>query len=82
MKFELFQLFLSKPLPIYARLPRFYVKKLLKCNRYRFPKNVNKTLGIILYFPLGVILVILRVFIAFNAIFLTIILSNYPYIRR
>lgn len=48
----------------------------------RFPKNANKTLGIVLYFPLGIILVILRVFIAFNAIFLTIILSNYSYIRR
>jgi len=49
---------------------------------FRFPKTVNGTLGIIAYFPFGVILVILRVFIAINALFLTIILSNYPIIRR
>lgn len=49
---------------------------------FRFPKTVNETLRIIAYFPFGVILVILRVFIAINALFLTIILSNYPNIRR
>jgi ancient ubiquitous protein 1 len=48
----------------------------------RFPKTVNETLGLIAYFPFGVILVVLRVFIAINALFLTVILSNYPNIRR
>jgi len=49
---------------------------------FRFPKAVYETLGIIAYFPFGVILVVLRVFIAVNAILLTVILSNYPNIRR
>jgi len=49
---------------------------------FRFPKTVNETLGIIAYFPFGVILVVLRVFIAVHAILLTVMLSNYPNIRR
>jgi len=49
---------------------------------FRFPKTVNETLGIIAYFPFGVILVVLRVFIAINALLLTVMLSNYPNIRR
>ncbi|XP_025193768.1 ancient ubiquitous protein 1-like [Melanaphis sacchari] len=48
----------------------------------RFPKTVNETLGIIAYFPFGVVLVVLRIFIAINALLLTVILSNYPNIRR
>jgi len=48
----------------------------------RFPKNVNETLGIIAYFPFGVILAVLRVFIALNAVLLTILLNKYPYVRR
>ncbi|KAF0771420.1 ancient ubiquitous protein 1-like [Aphis craccivora] len=60
--------------------PNIVVENLVE--KSRFPKTVNETLGIIAYFPFGVILVILRVFIAINALFLTIILSNYPNIRR
>lgn len=60
--------------------PNIVVESLVE--KSRFPKTVNETLGIIAYFPFGVILVILRVFIAINALFLTIILSNYPNIRR
>ncbi|CAH1713864.1 unnamed protein product [Aphis gossypii] len=60
--------------------PNIEVESLVE--KSRFPKTVNETLGIIAYFPFGVILVILRAFIALNALFLTIILSNYPNIRR
>lgn len=49
---------------------------------FRFPKTVNETLGVIAYFPFGIILVVLRIFIAINALLLTIILSNYPNVRR
>ncbi|KAL4149566.1 hypothetical protein QTP88_003493 [Uroleucon formosanum] len=60
--------------------PNIEVENLVE--KSRFPKTVNETLGIIAYFPFGVILVVLRVFIAINAILLTVILSNYPNIRR
>lgn len=60
--------------------PNIEVKNLVE--KSRFPNTVNETLGIIAYFPFGVILVVLRVFIAINAILLTVLLSNYPNIRR
>ncbi|CAI6368244.1 unnamed protein product [Macrosiphum euphorbiae] len=60
--------------------PNIEVENLVE--KSRFPKTVNETLGIIAYFPFGVILVVLRVFIAINALLLTVILSNYPNIRR
>ncbi|XP_060879953.1 lipid droplet-regulating VLDL assembly factor AUP1-like [Metopolophium dirhodum] len=60
--------------------PNIEVENLVE--KSRFPKTVNETLGIIAYFPFGVILVVLRVFIAINALLLTVMLSNYPNIRR
>ncbi|XP_015380526.1 PREDICTED: ancient ubiquitous protein 1-like [Diuraphis noxia] len=60
--------------------PNIEVEHLVE--KSRFPKTINETLGIIAYFPFGVILVVLRVFIAINAILLTVMLSNYPNIRR
>uniref|UniRef100_A0A2S2PA69 Lipid droplet-regulating VLDL assembly factor AUP1 n=1 Tax=Schizaphis graminum TaxID=13262 RepID=A0A2S2PA69_SCHGA len=60
--------------------PNIEVENLVE--KSRFPKTVNETLGIIAYFPFGLILVVLRVFIAINALLLTVILSNYPNIRR
>ncbi|VVC37403.1 Ubiquitin system component Cue [Cinara cedri] len=51
-------------------------------DKSRFPNTVNETLGIIVYFPFGVILAFLRVFIGLNAIVLTLILSHYPNVRR
>ncbi|XP_022161901.1 ancient ubiquitous protein 1-like [Myzus persicae] len=60
--------------------PNIEVENLVE--KSRFPKTVNETLGLIAYFPFGVILVVLRVFIAIHAILLTVILSNYPNIRR
>ncbi|KAL5234135.1 hypothetical protein ACI65C_001545 [Semiaphis heraclei] len=60
--------------------PNIEVEHLVQ--KSRFPKAVYETLGIIAYFPFGVILAVLRVFIAVNALLLTVMLSNYPNIRR
>ncbi|XP_050429472.1 lipid droplet-regulating VLDL assembly factor AUP1-like [Adelges cooleyi] len=48
----------------------------------RFPKSIDKKIGIIVYFPLGFIIAILRAFISLNVLFLTVLLTRYPWIRR
>lgn len=60
----------------------YCIKLFEKYNYHRFPKTVNETLGIIAYFPFGIVLAVLRFFIAINAIFLTFILNGYPTICR
>ncbi|XP_050536031.1 lipid droplet-regulating VLDL assembly factor AUP1-like [Daktulosphaira vitifoliae] len=48
----------------------------------RFPQSSSELIGVIIYFPFGVILAVIRAFIALNALCLTIISSNYPRLRR